>query len=66
MLKKMGEHFSAGLHPILRSEERFCRPQKNYSFEVNYLFYVGWRSADFLQDVLSPKIFARPVPTYLF
>jgi hypothetical protein len=30
---------------------------ENCSFAVNYLVYVGWRSADFLQGVLSPKIF---------
>jgi hypothetical protein len=29
--------FPADLHPILRSEDRFCRPLKKCSFEVNYL-----------------------------
>jgi hypothetical protein len=56
--------FSADFHPILWSDERFCRPLKNCSFEVNYLC-LGWRSAYFLQSVLSPKIFAGPVPTYM-
>jgi hypothetical protein len=32
-----GGIFSADLHPILWSEERFCRPLKNCPFEVNYL-----------------------------
>jgi hypothetical protein len=35
-LKKV-EFFSADLRPILCSEEMFCRPLKNCSFEVNYL-----------------------------
>jgi hypothetical protein len=60
-----GRFFSADLHPILWSEERFCRPLKNCSSEVDYLVNVGWRSADFFQGVLSPKIFAGPVQTYL-
>jgi hypothetical protein len=34
---KKWDIFSADLHTILRSEERLCRPQKNCSFEVNYL-----------------------------
>jgi hypothetical protein len=34
---KRGDFFPADLHPILRSEDRFCRPLKKGSFEVNYL-----------------------------
>jgi hypothetical protein len=35
---KKGENFfQADLRPILCSEERFCRPLKNCSHEVNYL-----------------------------
>jgi hypothetical protein len=36
---KKGKFVSANLHPILCSEERFCRgrPLKNCSLEVNYL-----------------------------
>jgi hypothetical protein len=33
---KKGELFSADLHPILWSEERFCRLLKKCSFEINY------------------------------
>jgi hypothetical protein len=38
---KKGENYSADLHPILWSEERFCRSLKNSSFEMNYLVYGG-------------------------
>jgi hypothetical protein len=48
----------------LWSKERFCRPLKNCSFESE-LPYLGWRSADFLQIVLSQKIFAGPVRSYI-
>jgi hypothetical protein len=40
------EIFSADLHPILWSKERFCRPLKNYSFQSK-LPCVGWKSANF-------------------
>jgi hypothetical protein len=32
-----GRIFSADVHPILWFEERFCRPLKKCSFEVNYV-----------------------------
>jgi hypothetical protein len=53
MLKKPGEFFSSGPHRILWSEERFYSPQKNGSFEVNYLVLGGY------QPIL-------PIPTRCF
>jgi hypothetical protein len=58
--KKRANVLSAGLHPILWSEERFCRPQKNCSFEANYLvwdgdqpiFYKVFFPQKYLQDML--------------
>jgi hypothetical protein len=56
MLKKMGECFSAGLQFFFLQREVLLSPLKMFLFS----------KADFIQGVLSPKIFARPVPTYLF
>jgi hypothetical protein len=53
---------------FLWSGERFCRPLKNSSFEVNYLVYVGRVEIGqfFTMCFFPQKIFAVPVPTYLF
>jgi hypothetical protein len=58
------EFFSAYLRPILWSEERLCRPLEELFF-WSKLPCLGWRKANFLQGVLSTKIFAGTVQTYL-
>jgi hypothetical protein len=56
LLKKRRSFFPADLHPTLWSGERFFRPLKNCSLEVDYLVKGG--DHPILQGVLSPKIFA--------
>jgi hypothetical protein len=56
--------FSAGLLPILCCKERFLlSPVK--MILCSKLHGLGWRSADFLKDLL-PKMFAGSAQTYSF
>jgi hypothetical protein len=63
MLKKTGEFFRLVSNLFCVLKRVFVEPCK--MFLCSKLSCLGWRSAGFLQCVLSPKIFASPVPTYL-
>jgi hypothetical protein len=50
---KKAKFVSADFPPILWTKERFCRPLKNRSVQVNYIVHRGWRLANFLLGVFQ-------------
>jgi hypothetical protein len=64
MLEKREKIFQLISTLFLKCEESFSGPWK--IVPLKKITFLGWRSADFLQGVLSPKIIAGPVPSYLF
>jgi hypothetical protein len=63
ILKKRANFFQLVSDLFCVVKRGFIEPCKNVL--CNKLPYIGWISADFWRGVLSPKIFARPVPTYV-
>jgi hypothetical protein len=57
MLEKWENFFQLISTLLLRSEERFCRPLKKCSFEVNYLVLGG--DQQIFYKVFSPKNICR-------